>query len=84
MSKRLIDMTDEELRAVVREESDTYRKVLEVIGQLPPMRTKDAAKALDISTSTLWRMKEDKKIAITKYGKIPVSEIIRIKMNVAA
>jgi Mn-dependent DtxR family transcriptional regulator len=81
---RLIDMDENQLREIVREESDAYRKVLEVIDQMPPMRTRDAAEALKVSTSTICRMKKSGQIETTKYGKIPMSEIIRIKMKNAA
>lgn len=84
MSKLVVHMSESELRDIVRSETDTYRKVMEVLEGLPPMRTKDAAIALATTTKTINVWRKEKKIKCVKGGKIPVTEILRIKMGVAA
>ena len=84
MSVRVIDMNESDLRKIVRDESDLSRKIMEVVDKLPPMRTADAAAALEVTPKTINQWRKEHKIKSVQHGRIPVSEVIRLKMeNVA-
>lgn len=80
---RIIDMNEDHLRAIVREESDAYNKVFQVLNDLPPVGTGIAAKALHVTTKTINEWRKKGKIQSVN-GKIPLTEIFRLKTNPAA
>lgn len=81
---RVVDMNAEDLRAIVREESDAVARLMGIIDGLPPLPTGVAAKLLGRTTKTVNLWRKSGKLVSIEGGKIPLSEIIRIKMNKAS